>query len=542
MPINIYSKKQTWKLLLFVAAMLIVGASLLYTNYLVKKLSEEERKKVRVWAGAIKEKAHLVKYTEDLFDKIENEERKRGEIWAKGIEKLATAFNSDCDLKFLLEIVRDNETVPVILTNDKGQPTSSKNVDSIYSVRAKPGSKDSVFLLMEMDSKFDTVDVIKRYPGLMDSLQNVNDKILVREVETMKNYHEPIEIPLFGNRKNYCYYKDSKIFAALKGALDDLLQSFISEIVINSASVPVIYADSLTGEVIAYGNIDSTLANKEGYLQERMISMLESQQPIRIELADNAVNYIFYEESILLTQLKYYPYIQFVIIGVFLFVAYLLFSTARKAEQNQVWVGMSKETAHQLGTPLSSLMAWMEVLKSKVDDPMTIDEMQKDVSRLQTITDRFSKIGSSPDLLTHDLVAVIKSSIAYLQKRTSSKVDYILKGGLESVNAKINVPLFEWVLENLCKNAVDAMSGEGKITFDVWQEEDLVHLEIADTGKGIPKSQFKSIFKPGFTSKKRGWGLGLTLVKRIVDEYHEGKIFVKESGPDGTVFKIILKA
>lgn len=539
---NIYSKKQTWKLSLFVAAMLIVGASLFYTNYLVKKLSEEERKKVKLWAGAIKEKASLVKYTEDLFSKIENEERKRGEIWAKGIEKLATAFNSDCDLKFLLEIVRDNETVPVILTNDKGEPTSSKNVDSIYSIRPIPGVRDSVFLLMEIDSRFDTVDVIKRHKNLMDSIQNVNDHILVREVELMKKYHEPIEIPLFGNRKNYCYYKDSKIFSALKEALDDLLESFISEIVINSASVPVVYTDSISGGVIAYGNIDSSLAATPGYLEERIEVMKTSQEPIRIELSDNQVNFIYYEESFLLTQLKYYPYIQFGIIGVFLMIAYVLFSTARKAEQNQVWVGMSKETAHQLGTPLSSLMAWMEVLKSQASDKTTLNEMEKDVSRLQTITDRFSKIGSSPDLLSHNLVEVVNSSISYLQKRTSTKVDYTLEGGMDEIRAKINIPLFEWVLENLCKNAVDAMSGEGKITFYLKREENEVFLDITDTGKGIPKSQQKSIFKPGFTSKKRGWGLGLTLVKRIIEDYHKGKIFVKESDARGTTFRIILQA
>jgi signal transduction histidine kinase len=223
-------------------------------------------------------------------------------------------------------------------------------------------------------------------------------------------------------------------------------------------------------------------------------------------------------------------------------VAYLLFSTARRVEQNQVWVGMAKETAHQLGTPLSSLIAWVEYLKSKGLDPETSSEIEKDVKRLETITERFSKIGSVPKLDTVDLVKVLEDSLNYMKLRTSKNVAFSIDTNNEKeVFAQLNIPLFEWVIENLIRNAVDAMNGNGNITITLSDQTQFVYIDIADTGKGIPKSKYKTVFEPGFTTKQRGWGLGLSLTKRIIENYHSGKIFVKSSEIDkGTTFRIVL--
>jgi signal transduction histidine kinase len=229
--------------------------------------------------------------------------------------------------------------------------------------------------------------------------------------------------------------------------------------------------------------------------------------------------------------------------AVFLLIVYFAVSSTKKAEQNQLWVGLSKETAHQLGTPISSLMAWIELLKMKNVDSTLLQDMGKDVNRLRIIAERFSKIGSKPEIVPVDIVPALSSAINYMSKRTSARV--VIKTDLpdEAVVVALCVPLFEWVIENLCKNAIDAMNGEGSINLSLTTDaQGIAHIEIADTGKGIPKSKFKTIFRPGYTTKSRGWGLGLTLVKRIVEEYHEGKIYVKSSEINkGTIFKIELK-
>jgi signal transduction histidine kinase len=271
--------------------------------------------------------------------------------------------------------------------------------------------------------------------------------------------------------------------------------------------------------------------------------MASQNTPIRIDLADTGIHYIYYQDSFLLTQLKYYPLVQFGVIAVFLLIAYLLFSYARKSEQNQVWVGMAKETAHQLGTPLSSMVAWMELLKLKGLDEDTIREIEKDVQRLETITDRFSKIGSAARLENTDIVAMVYETVNYIRSRVSAKVTFnIQPDAAQQILIPLNTHLFEWVIENLCKNAVDAMEGNGQVNIEITEDTDHIHIDIGDTGKGIPKSRFKTIFRPGYTSKSRGWGLGLTLSKRIVENYHSGRIYVKSSVLNkGTIFRIILK-
>ena len=383
---NIYTRKQRWKMLLLIVAVLIGISSLWYTNKLAKELAGEERKKAELWAEAIK---HISNVSTDAGD-----------------------------LGFALSVLSNNTTIPMILADEKNQVNSFRNLDSARAVN---------------DSKY-----------------------LLNQIELMKKEHEPI--------------------------------------------------------VIHYGDGDQK-------------------------------NFIYYKDSYLLTQLRLYPFFQLAVIALFLLVSYFAFSTSRRAEQNQVWVGMAKETAHQLGTPLSSLMAWIEYLKARPNPDEHLHEIEKDITRLNTITERFSKIGSAPALKKENLTTVLQSSINYIRTRTSNKVTFDLQN-LQSydVEAPMNVPLFEWVLENVFKNAIDAISGKGSITIKVTDQQQFAYIDITDSGKGVPKSKYKTVFKPGYTSKSRGWGLGLSLSKRIVEEYHNGQIFVKSSEMNkGTTFRIVLR-
>jgi signal transduction histidine kinase len=312
----------------------------------------------------------------------------------------------------------------------------------------------------------------------------------------------------------------------------------------NTAAVPVILTDSSRTRVIMFSNVDSLSIATPEQLQTRIAAMAANNAPIEIALANRGMNHIFYEESRIITQLRYFPYVQLVIIGLFLLVSYALFSLFRNAEQNQVWVGMAKETAHQLGTPLSSLMAWMELLKANGTDPSAVNEMKKDVDRLEVITERFSKIGSAPELTTEKLYHTLRATVLYLRPRLPGRVKIDVEQPQDpDLEVPLNRALFSWVLENLIRNAVDAMEGEGAITITIERDGDAVHIDVSDTGKGMPPSQFKKVFEPGFTTKKRGWGLGLSLSKRIIDNYHDGRILVKRSTlGKGTTFRITLHA
>jgi len=382
--VNIYRRKQVWKTILMVFALGIGVASLLYTNKLVNKLSNEEKKKVALWAEAS--------------------------------QRLANPSDPNGDFSFEFKIVQNNTTIPVILADDKDNVINHRN---------------------------------------LDSLQEDKPDYLKEQLKIMRSQNNRIEITLTNGKKNYIYYKD----------------------------------------------------------------------------------------SILLTALRYYPFFQLGVITLFLLVSYLAFSASRKAEQNQVWIGMAKETAHQLGTPLSSLMAWLELMKLKGMDKSMTDELEKDVHRLSTITERFSKVGAAPVLVKENLNEVVQRIQSYIKSRSSDKVSfYTSSPQKEAIYADINAPLFEWVLENLMKNAIDAMNGSGSLTIALHDAQQYIYVDVTDTGKGIPKGKFKTIFKPGYTTKNRGWGLGLSLAKRIIEEYHSGEIFVKSSDINkGTTFRIVLK-
>lgn len=339
---------------------------------------------------------------------------------------------------------------------------------------------------------------------------------------------------------------------AVEGTSQDI--NFVTqEILFLNNSIPIIQADEKKN-IIDSRNIKLkpgwSGAVKESFLKKELEKMEATYEPITIPLRDPQTNevfgtqYIFYKNSSLLTQIIAYPYIQLSVIALFGFISYLAFTYSKAAEQNRVWVGLAKETAHQLGTPLSSLMAWIEVLRDDPDlkNKEIVNELEKDTRKLTIVTERFSSIGSFPVLREENVVALINNVINYLRPRISSKVRIDVFTLSENIQVMVHPPLFEWVVENLCKNAVDAIGGSGTIAIKILRGSDKkVFIDISDTGKGIPRSKISMVFRPGFTTKKRGWGLGLTLAKRIIESYHNGKIFVKSSEENqGTTFRIAL--
>jgi two-component system, sporulation sensor kinase D len=498
---NIYTKKQRWKFFLLGFAVLIVGVSLWYTDVIVRKIARDEMEKVALWADAVEKRASLVKYTEEFFKEIQKEEKNRVQLWASAYKKIFAA-SLDEDITFYSEIVLGNTTIPVILVDAEDNIVTSMNLGKKYEGFEKFDGK-----LREFFSE---------YPPIPFTVEKQTE---------------------------YIYYHDSRLFTELRDVLDDLIESFISEVVINSANLPVIITDSTKTQLIAHGNIDEENLADSINAQKLISKMSEKNASIVINLPGHGTCYVYYTNSFLLTQLRYYPPAQLIVITIFLIISYLLFSTSRNAEQNLVWVGMSKETAHQLGTPLSSLMAWVEILKMKNIDEETINEISKDIKRLENITERFSKIGSPPNLVKVNLVELVHEVVGYMKNRTSNKVKFKIYPETNMViSARLNANLFEWVIENIIKNAVDAMDGEGLLSILVQEHKSQIFVDITDTGKGILKSNFKSIFQPGYTSKKRGWGLGLSLSKRIIENYHKGRLFVKSSGlKKGTTFRIVLR-
>jgi hypothetical protein len=484
-------------------AVLIITASLWYTNILVKEIAEDERMSINIWANTIQSKASLVNYTKEFFDQIKEEEYKRALLLAEAYRNFLIEESSRT-VEFYRKMMEANTTIPLILAD--------KN-DIIYFHRNIPA----------------------------EDIKNL--KVMTDSLKLEFSSFEPIKVVLTEDDYQWLYFKESTIYTELRIVLNDLVESFFSEVVGSSASVPVMITDSTGTLVIESGNLDKNKLKDPEYVRDLIGSMSFENDPIEIILPDYGKSYIYYMNSSLMVQIMYYPYVMLAVISVFLFISYLLFSTARKSEQNLVWIGMSKETAHQLGTPLSSIMAWIELLKMKGENIEELTEIEKDVKRLEDITDRFSKIGSAARLVEQNLVEVLYESVAYLEPRISKKVRFSInldRG--TAVIVPLNKQLFEWVVENVCKNAVDAMSGSGSIQINIEEVNRHVNIDFEDTGKGMHKSQFKAIFKPGFTSKKRGWGLGLSLSRRIIVDYHKGKIFVKSSVVDrGTVIRVVLK-
>lgn len=317
---------------------------------------------------------------------------------------------------------------------------------------------------------------------------------------------------------------------------------FIFRVIENNNTVPVLLVDE-DSVVVSSRNFDESRLKNSKYLVRQIEKMGKKHAPFVIDLGNGERNFIYFKDSTVLTELIWFPFIQLSVIVLFILVSYYAFSAARKSEQDQVWLGLSRETAHQLGTPTSSLLSWSEMIREQLPDNPMIEELEKDISRLEKITQRFSKIGSIPSLTNQDIIQVINQAVSYIKTRLSDKVEFRMNfSGKEKMIAPLNADLFEWVIENLCKNAVDAMKGSGTVDLYVTDNTQFVYIDVQDYGSGIPKSRFKTIFKPGYTTKDRGWGLGLSLSERIIEDYHGGRIFVNHSELNkGTVIRIVLR-
>jgi len=316
--------------------------------------------------------------------------------------------------------------------------------------------------------------------------------------------------------------------------------SFVFEVINHNKTIPVILVDD-NGSILYHKNLPPKKAENIDYLESQLQIMKESHEPIVFEYADGKHNKIYYKDSILLTRLKIFPYVILVVISLFIVTGYFAFSNSRKSEQNKVWAGMARETAHQIGTPLSSLMGWVTLLQDQGVNEEVVSEMNKDIFRLQMITERFSKIGSQPELKNQDITTIVKRSFYYMKDRSSSKINFKLDTSEKAIFSSLNTQLFGWVIENIMRNAIDALQGKGEITVTIKDHSKNVIIDISDNGKGIKSSQLKTVFEPGYTTKLRGWGLGLSLVKRIVEDYHKGQVYILHSElGKGSTFRISL--
>jgi hypothetical protein len=495
---DLYASKQRWKLLLVILALLVVGASLFYSNQSIQKIGSRERSKAKQWALALRKKAELVELSSQIFGALQEKERQKMELVVQANRTLlgASDLNVSQDVDFALQIIEANKDIPFILLNDDGSVSQSRN-------------------LVQATSKEMMLQLAKNW------------------IQEGRSY----KIQVFEDMYMTLCYGFSKELLRLQTQTDSLIRSFNADLTDQKGLVPVLLYDPHTKLVEASNLSENALAPAQ--IKATINEMVLAYKPIALTIKGKQ-KLLYLKDSEEVKQLYWLPYLQFGVLGLLVLVGYLLFSMYRKAEQNQVWAGMAKETAHQLGTPLSSMMAWVAHLEQQDIDPMIPKEMHKDLERLEKITDRFSKIGSGAKLTEGDLAATIENNLNYLKARLSQKVEMHFElEGERPLMALHNASLIEWVVENICKNAVDAMEGIGTLRIQIREVAEWVHIDISDTGKGLTPKQFKTIFEPGYSTKKRGWGLGLTLVKRIVEEYHKGKVFVLHSAPDkGTTFRI----
>lgn len=514
---NLYSHKQRWKIALLIFALLTVGASLFVSNNIVAKVGDRERERATQWADAIRKKIELVRLTNRTFTQLREKETEKMELWIEATKEVSSSTPLHLDFKkdFPRQIIDGNKDIPVILLDDEHNFSGSINLD------------------------FNEDSLEKQHPELNeDQIIRMFEDSAIHLADAWQKKKSSFSIEVYPGFFMSYFYNDSKGIVKLERERDSLIAAFNKDLINNEGLVPVLLVNTQTGEIVGTNineyPIDSTNVDK-------VIAELANQNdPIVIDFKNGVTNTLYFDDSPELKQLQYFPYIQFLVIGLFAMIGYLIFSTFRKAEQNKVWAGMAKETAHQLGTPLSSLIGWIQLLESQGVDSMITTEMQKDVDRLEKVTDRFSKIGSGSKLEDTDISATVRNVISYLRPRISEKVTVEIDAE-EGIVARHNSPLMEWVIENICKNAVDAMEAEGSLKIHVHRSPIWVYIDITDTGKGIPSNQLKTIFEPGFSTKTRGWGLGLSLVKRIVKEYHQGTVVVLESHVNvGTTFRISL--
>lgn len=489
------------KYVLFGAAILLSIALFFSVKGAIRNLKDREKSKILIWTHALEKKSAVLELTKSLFDKLKIEEKEKVELWSDAIQILLQNKQGE-NASFLLKIISANKNIPVILVDDKRRIVSNANLD------------------FELPS----------------------DHIFSDSIALLFSAHPPIIITNKNWPTSYLYYNDSKLYSQLQFVFDDFVESFISDIIENSVSVPVIITDSLRTKILFSGNVEArhfrSSADTASYIEQ----MSRRNSSVSVILYGNVPAFVYYEDSNLLVLMQYVPLVALVLLGLFLLASFIAFNTSRVSEQNLLWVGMSKETAHQLGTPISSLMAWAELIR--MDDPQSAiaSEMEKDITRLKTITDRFSKIGSDPQLSLVEITPVLHNAISYMQARTSTEVSFTVNIDCDPTEKMpLNVDLFEWCVENIIRNAVDAMAGRGAIVIHAFSDVSFIYIDITDSGKGISRRKFKKVFTPGFTTKSRGWGLGLSLARRIIADYHKGKVFVKRSEINvGTTFRILL--
>ena len=456
-----------------------------------------EEAKVRLWAAAVAQRNQLAEATQSFFQEATVDEHRKMQLYTDILQSFGDP-DLNTDLGFSLRYINyivDSSRTPIIITTAR---------DSIITVP-----------------------------------QELAGHRLEGELLEEYSLNPPFDYDLWGMPMTL-YYKESAHYTRLRQVLEGYTQSFLNDITQNSIMVPVVIVDSSRTHVIAAGGVDHVS------LPLSAPFTTSGNDPIAITLPSGGVSYVYYAETPLLRQLRWVPLLYLFIALILLFITYHLFRTARTAEQNRIWVGLAKETAHQLGTPLSSLKGWVEYmdLHPAAQLPDTISgEMQKDLARLETIAQRFSKIGSTPELREGDLREATLAAVAYLQGRSPRRVRFVVNfPDGETFLAPINAPLFQWVVENLCKNAIDAMEGDGTVTLTASQDVRRIYLDVSDTGRGMTPAVQRHIFDSGFTTKTRGWGLGLPLARRIVNQYHRGRLYLKYSVPgQGSCFRIVLK-
>ena len=468
---------------------------------MVRQIRNDERHKVITWVSSIQQKADLIEYSRIFFEQVEQMERDKLQLWAEAMLRMNRATGPE--FEFYRRIVEGNTTIPVIVTDQ------------------------DLRILSYQNTRFDCGDITHLEGSLLEEFSKF----------------QPILIS-FMDVRQYFFYKYPQAFIDLQETLDDVIHSFIDEIATSSifAAILVVSEDEQT--VIKSGNMSSELYADPESLHRTLNRMRAQNTPIRFSFDVDETYLIFYESSIIARRLAYLPIAAFIIFGLFIATIAWGIKASKQSENNKLWVGMSRETAHQLGTPLSSLMAWMEVLRSENVNEHHLVEMKKDTDRLAMISERFSKIGSKPKMVTENIAQIVHKSIDYLQPRISQKTK--IQTGIPAnavMLTSVNAQLLEWVLENLVMNAVDAIGTEdGIVDIDVSEQPKTITIDVTDNGKGIPKKEWKTVFEAGYTTKSRGWGLGLTMCYRIIHNYHKGDIFVKQSVVgEGTTFRIILK-
>lgn len=493
-------QKRTIIVLLLIFSGTFIGL-LIFSNSLIEKLKIEEKTKITLWVSAVQKRSQLMDDTKYMFDRIDSIESSRARLLASAYQHIIE-IPSYVNMTFYEQLINSNQSIPYILTDEEGNINASKNVTEAY-------------------------------------LESINTPEKLKKALKNESY-ETIPINYLPGHYIYLHYKESNVSADMRRLLFKSFESFASDVIRNAPSMPVIVTDSTRTRVFTFGNVDSSVVKDPALLAATLAKMSRQLQPFHIKYGPyNA--YVYYEESSVLRMTRMFPYLMGSVLIVFFIILLTILLYNRQVEKNRLWTGLTKETAHQMGTPISALMAWTEILKTEDVNPDIVREIEKDVERLNVVSRRFSNIESVPELQQEDIVEKIRTFTEYFRNRISSKIRMEIQAEETPLYAHINDNLFGWVLENLGRNAVDAMEGEGLIRISCGRERKNIWIEFSDNGKGMSRENARKIFMPGFTTKKRGWGVGLTLCQRIIQTYHHGKIEVKHTEiGKGTTFRITL--